>query len=507
MIGTDTVRTMIAFLSNIVQPHTRLVHRKIPLQFYNTLTKSVEVFSPLKPGEVKMYNCGPTVYDRQHIGNLSAAVFADTIRRALELHGYKVRQVINITDFGHLSGDNEGDADLGEDRMTKGLKREKKAVNMENMRELATRYMDMYLEDIRALNLPVDAIKFPRASDFIPEQIAMIRALEEKGYAYRGSGGVYFDTSRFPAYGKLGDINLEGLREGARVAKDTEKHHASDFLLWKSDAKLGWDSPWGMGFPGWHIECSAMIRATLGEQIDIHTGGIEHVPIHHNNEIAQSECATGKSPFARVWMHRAHIRKDDGKLAKSSGNVAYLTDVIDNGYHPLALRYWFLTSHYRTSSNFTLDALKGAQQALGRLVHFVLENEGGKSVPKAYMQKMRERIFSDLDTPGVIALIWEALKDEKITPGEKRAIILEADSVLGLSLQNPDESMLSFVRQEFGITVEKNTTPNEVQTLLDSREKARTEKNWSESDRLRDEIETLGFVVKDTPEGQKVSRS
>jgi cysteinyl-tRNA synthetase len=263
-----------------------------------------------------------------------------------------------------------------------------------------------------------------------------------------------------------------------------------------------------MGFPGWHIECSAMIRATLGEQVDIHTGGIEHVPIHHNNEIAQSECATGKSPFARIWMHRAHIQKDEGKLAKSTGNVAYLTDVIDNGYHASALRYWFLTSHYRANANFTLEALKGAQQALARLVHFVHENKSASaSVPSRYATLLKEHFNNDLDTPGAIALVWESQKDSALSDAEKRAVILEADTVLGLSIAKPDASLLSFVQQEFGLTVSPDTAPAEIQTLLDARALARTNKNWTESDRIRDELSAQGYAVKDTTEGQILSRT
>lgn len=479
---------------------------KMPLLFFNTLTKSIEQFSPIKQGEVKMYNCGPTVYDRQHIGNLSAAVFADTIRKVLEYNGYKVKQSINITDFGHLSGDNEGDADSGDDRMTKGLKREKMKVTMENMRALATKYMDIYLEDIRALNLPVDTITFPRASDYISAQIAMIKSLEEKGYAYRAKNGVYFDTIRFKKYGALGGITIDGLREGARVAKNEEKHNGTDFVLWKSDDKLGWDSPWGKGFPGWHIECSAMIRATLGEQIDIHTGGIEHIPIHHNNEIAQSECATGKSPFSRFWMHRAHVQKDDEKLAKSTGNVTYLSNIRDQGFYPLALRYWFLTSHYRSSSNFTFDALRASQQALLRLAHTVLETKETATVPQAYKTRIHERINDDLDTPGVIAAVWEAQHDSMLSPAEKSAVILEANKVLGLSLDSISQEIEAAVRTTFGLSV-TGALPDDIQKIVDGRALAREEKKWDEADRLRDELAIRGYAVKDTAEGQKISRT
>src|SRR3989338_2065086 len=274
----------------------------MPLYLYNTLGKSKQVFTlpqktkgVLSPKTVRMYNCGPTVYDIQHIGNLSMFVFADVLRKVLEYNGLAVKQVINITDVGHLTSD----ADFGDDKMAKGLKREGKELTLENMRELGEKYTQIFLDDLRKLNIDTSRITFPRASDYIPAQIAMITTLQEKGYAYTTGDGVYFDTSRFPAYGALGGVNIEGQKEGARVAIKSEKRNAADFALWKLDSKLGWDSPWGKGFPGWHIECSAMIRAILGEQIDIHTGGIEHIGVHHNNEIAQSEAATGKKPFVK----------------------------------------------------------------------------------------------------------------------------------------------------------------------------------------------------------------
>ncbi|HVM73432.1 MAG TPA: hypothetical protein VMU13_00955, partial [Candidatus Paceibacterota bacterium] len=292
-----------------------------PLYLHNTLGGKTERFElPPRVHTVRMYNCGPTVYGVQHIGNLSMFVFTNILRRALEYNDFKVKQVINITDFGHLTSD----ADEGEDKMTKGLKREKMKVTMENMTVLAERYTTVFLEDLIRLNIDTTRIEFPRASAYIAAQIAMIQSLEEKGYAYRTNSGVYFDTARFRDYGVLGGIDLSGQKEGAglrqgsggqstHVEVNPEKHSPHDFVLWKSDAHLGWNSPWGMGFPGWHIECSAMIRAVLGEQIDIHTGGIEHIPIHHNNEIAQSEAATGKKPLSRFWLHRAHIQIEGGK--------------------------------------------------------------------------------------------------------------------------------------------------------------------------------------------------
>lgn len=321
-----------------------------PVFFYNTLSKSKEQFNAVPHSkEVRMYNCGPTVYDTSHIGNLRSFIFADLIRRVLEYNGFPVKQVINITDFGHLSSD----ADSGNDKMTKGLKREGLAVTLENMRLLADKYTEQFKQDLRRVNLDTDRILFPRASDYIPAQIAMIETLEEKTYAYRGKDGVYFDTARFPDYGKLGDINIEGLKEGARVEASEDKRSPTDFLLWKPDAKIGWDSPWGKGFPGWHIECSAMINATLGKQIDIHTGGVDLIPTHHNNEIAQSESATGKRPFSRFWMHNEFLNLSGEKLAKSTGNIVNLSTLIEKGYHPLAYRYLLLGAHYRSLLNFT----------------------------------------------------------------------------------------------------------------------------------------------------------
>ncbi|HEY4487782.1 MAG TPA: cysteine--tRNA ligase, partial [Candidatus Paceibacterota bacterium] len=337
----------------------------VPLNLFNTLTKQKETFDlPTGVRHVRMYNCGPTVYGEQHIGNLSMFVFTDILRRTLECNGFDVKQVINITDVGHLSSD----ADLGEDKMTLGLKREKKKLTLENMRLLADKYANIFITDIEKLNIDTSKVQFPRASDFIPAQIAMIKTLEEKSYAYKTADGVYFDTSKFPHYGELGGIDLQGLKEGARVTVVEGKRNPTDFALWKMNRTLGWESPWGKGFPGWHIECSAMVRVTLGEKIDIHTGGVEHIPIHHNNEIAQSECATGKRPFSRFWLHRAHVQIEGGKIAKSKGNAVHLAEVIKKGFHPLSLRYLFLQAHYRSASNFSWEALTAAQNALTNLL-------------------------------------------------------------------------------------------------------------------------------------------
>ena len=472
--------------------------KRAPLYFYNTLTRSKDLFTlPPRAKEVRMYNCGPTVYGRQHIGNLSMFVFTDILRKTLEYNGHTVKQVINFTDFGHLTSD----ADEGDDKMMTGLKREGLTLTLENMRAFGEKYANLFLEDVRALNIEVDHITFPRASDYIPAQVALIRTLEEKGYTYTAKNGVYFDTSKFPDYGKLGAIDLAGLKEGARVKVSPDKRNPTDFLLWKSSKKIGWDSPWGNGFPGWHIECSAMINATLGKQIDIHTGGIEHIPVHHNNEIAQSESATGKKPLARFWLHRAHLQLEGAKIAKSEGNVVYLSDVIERGFHPLSLRYLLLGAHYRTPANFTWAALEGAQTAYKRLCMIRTDfNDaiGGASDP-AFSRVFRERINDDLDTAGALAALWDVLKDESVSRESKLASILEADKLLGLRLDEPETLKVfavSYVRVE--------DAPPEIRIMLEKREEARAAHDFAKADALRDQVQNAGYDIEDTPEGPHI---
>ncbi len=471
------------------------------ISLYNTMTRSVETFSPLSAQFVKMYHCGPTVYGIQHIGNLSMYVFTDILRRTLEKNDFAIKQVINITDVGHLVSD----GDDGEDKMTKGLKREKLKLTLENMRALAEKYTEIFLNDLATLNINTEGTQFPRASDHIPAQIAMITTLEEKSYAYRGNEGVYFDTSRFPDYGKLGNINLEGLREGARVAESSEKRNPTDFLLWKADKKLGWDSPWGKGFPGWHIECSAMIRAILGEQIDIHTGGIEHIPVHHNNEIAQSESAIGKRPFARYWMHRAHLQIESAKIAKSTGNTIYLSDIVERGFHPMAFRYLLLGAHYRQPANFSWDALAAAQTAFLKLRKLVDELPQGSQVfPAPYHARFMERINDDLDTPGALAVVWDMVNDKDIDPKHLRAGIFSADDVLGLNLATPDETATALYRKELGTVIAASDLPQHMHDLLAKRELARAEKRWDIADQVRSQIEAEGYVIEDTVDGPRL---
>lgn len=465
-----------------------------PLMLFNTLSGQKEEFVPLGR-VVKMYNCGPTVYDYIHIGNLRAYVTADLIRRALMYWGYQVQQAINITDFGHLVSD----ADEGEDKMTKGLKRERMKVSMENMAKLAEKYTQAFLQDVAELGLDVERIRFPRASKYIAEQIALVKTLEQKGYAYRLEDGVYYDTSRFPGYGKLGQIRLAGQEAGARLEVNTSKKHPADFVLWKSDKKLGWESPWGLGFPGWHTECVAMIFTLLGKQIDIHTGGIDHVAIHHNNELAQAEAATGR-PFVRYWLHGEFITIEDKKISKSLRNTISLGQLKDKGLEPRALRYWFLSGHYKTPMNFTWDAIEGANTAYMRLARAFLELPPSNLSPDpSFMRDFNAAIADDLNTPQALARVWDLLRDEGVTPAVKRASLTAADRILGLGLGESGPTARVTV-------ISMGDLPDEVQRLLSAREEARTHKNFKKSDDLRAQIAKKGFEVKDTPEGQKVTK-
>jgi cysteinyl-tRNA synthetase len=470
------------------------------MKLHNTLDNKLEDFTPLEAGVVKMYHCGPTVYGKQHIGNLSMFVFTDVLGRMLRYKGYKTKPVINFTDFGHLTGDNEGDSDTGEDKMTKGLRQEGLEPTLENMLTLGKKYAQIFLDDIKTLNIETDEITFPYASDYVPAQIEMIQTIEEKGFTYSGEKGIYFDTSKFPEYGKLGNINLEGLREGARVNIDPEKKNPTDFILWKKSSKIGWDSPWGKGFPGWHIECSAMIQKILGNQIDIHTGGIEHIPVHHQNEIAQSESATGKKPFSKYWLHRAHLQINNEKIAKSAGTAVYLSEVLEKGFSPLAFRYLLLGSHYRTSANFTWEALEAAENAYKRLKIFMLladKNSGGEVgiVNEKYKQEFLEALENDLNTPEALAVVWKIAKNagDDISYTDAKATLLDFDQVLGLRLDY----------NEYTVT----EIPTEVQDLLDGRQIARENKDFEASDELRSKIEALGYKVKDTDSGQTLEKA
>ncbi|MHB8914001.1 MAG: cysteine--tRNA ligase [Minisyncoccota bacterium] len=457
--------------------------------FTNTLSGAKELFIPIKPDTVSMYSCGPTMYGPAHIGNLRAYVVSDTIARVLAAAGYRVRRVINITDFGHLVSD----GDEGEDKMTKGLHREGLALNLENMRALAEKYTSVFIKDLDDVDIDTEEITFPRASDYIPEEIALIKTLEQKGYAYRTSDGVYFDTSRFLGYGKLGGLDLSGQQEGTRIKQNREKRNPADFVLWKSDAKLGWQSPWGLGFPGWHIECSAMIRSLLGQEIDLHTGGEDLMAIHHNNEIAQSEAASGRT-FVHYWMHNAFLTMGGEKSSKSLGNVVYLSDVVEKGYSPLALRYFFLQAHYRTPLSFSWDALAAAANALDRLWKIsrdIAQESKRISEPSEARDRFLATMRDDLATPQALGILWDSLRSEDYTPEEKYGLLETADAHLGLSLTTPPvaESLTG------------DRIPEDMREMLARRSAAREHKDFKEADRIRAEIERSGYRVDDGPEG------
>ncbi len=471
------------------------VQSDAPLFFTNTLSGKKELFSPLKAGVASLYSCGPTVYSKAQVGNLRAYVFADLIARVLSEAGYHTRRVINITDVGHL----QSDGDEGEDKMEVGALREGMSAHA-----IADRYTRMFLEDLALLNIDTNDIQFPRATEYIKEQIAIIRLLEEKGFTYRTSDGLYFDTSTYPNYGALDHAGPK-LREeafaeiGRRITTNKDKRHPADFALWKfsprgSRRQQEWSSPWGIGFPGWHIECSAMARALLGQPIDIHTGGIDHIPVHHTNEIAQSECAFGK-PLARFWMHEAFLTLDGEKISKSLGNDVYLSDITDRGYSPLALRYLFLQAHYRTPLSFSFESLAGANEALGRLTRHarrILEESKGTSKQTDISRRMTALLRDDLATPAALALLWETVRDEDMERAEQRAVIEAADSVLGLNLL-ATESVSEAV-------------PEHIQALVSEREEARRERDFDRSDALRIHIEKGGYHVEDRPNGPVVTR-
>jgi cysteinyl-tRNA synthetase len=464
------------------------------IKLYNTLTKSIEIFKPLKEGHVGMYHCGPTVYDRAHIGNLRAYVFADTLRRTFEFNGFEVKQVINITDVGHLSGENLGDADAGEDKMTKALIRENMPLTLPAMRELATKYYEAFVEDLEDLDIELPHA-LPRASDTIPQDIELIKRLEDKGFVYATSDGVYFDTSRFKAYGMLGESNAADATAHARIAPNSEKKNHRDFAVWKlADANdgnaLGWDSPWGKGFPGWHIECSAMSRMNLGQPFDIHTGGIDHISIHHNNEIAQSEAAYD-APLARYWMHNAFVTIKNAKMAKSQGNHITLGTLNEQHISPLAYRYWLLTGHYRSPVNFTYAAVESAQKALIRLLSTISGYPDGGVASKAHIDRFHAFINNDLDIPQAVALAWDLMKDASVSPADKRATLTDFDRVFGLDIAHVPHIGDAHPLPSADI-------PPEITVLAEAREEARKAKDWAKADALRAEIHERGFDVIDT---------
>lgn len=460
------------------------------LSLFNTLGREKQIFKSIKNGEVGIYSCGPTVYWFQHIGNMRAYLFADSLRRVLEYNGYKVKHVINVTDVGHLTSD----ADEGEDKMEKAAVKEGKSAE-----EIADFYFKVFREDLKKLNIK-EPWKWTKATEHIEEQIDLIKRLEEKGFTYKTSDGIYFDSAKFDKYGELAKLNIEGLEGGRRTAFG-EKKNKTDFALWKFSSEgekrqQEWDSPWGVGFPGWHIECSAMGMKYLGEHFDIHTGGEDHVPIHHTNEIAQSECATGKR-FVNYWLHNAFlVNKEGEKVSKSKGGLFTISELEEKGYDALDFRYFSLLTHYRKALKFSLENLDAARNARKKMVRKVVElrreEHKGQDFSEDYGNKFLQAVNDDLNMPAAMGVMWEMLDDFNFDAKKKLKLLENFDDVLGVGVRDMKEEELEI--------------PEEVQELVDEREKLRKAKMWKESDLFRERIREKGFVVEDKEDGPRLEK-
>ena len=449
------------------------------IKFYNTLSREKEEFVPINPLQVTLYSCGPTVYNYPHIGNYRAYIFADTLKRALLYAGFEVKHIMNLTDI--------------DDKTIRDSQKEGKS-----LKEFTEFYTEKFFEDIKSLNI-LNPTKFTKATDHIDAMVKIIKKLLENGLAYKSEdGSVYYNIKKFKGYGKLSRLVLEEQKENAegRIKTDEyEKENAQDFALWKAwdekDGDVFWDTELGRGRPGWHIECSAMSMNFLGEQLDIHTGGVDLIFPHHENEIAQSEGVTGKQ-FVKYWMHNEWVLVDQKKMAKSSQNFYTLKDLVEKGINPIAYRFWLLMANYRTRVNFVWGALEGAETALKRLYRLYMElgNEVGK-VGSEYQDKFQKHLFDDLDTPRGLSLLWDLVKDENVSKADRKATILDFDKVLGLGFADLKETKEIII-------------PEEIMELTKEREEARKSKDFKKSDKLREKINALGYEVKDTEAGQKV---
>ncbi len=454
------------------------------IQLYNTLTRQIEKFKPLKGRRVSMYACGPTVYNYAHIGNLRTFIFEDILKRTLLYNDYKVKHIMNITDVGHLTGD----SDVGEDKVEKSA-----TAHGKSAWRITRFFTKEFKKDLKNLNI-LTPNELPLATDNIAEQIALIQKLEKKGFTYKTIDGIYFNTAKLKDYGKLAQLKNQELKAGVRV-KMGEKKNINDFALWKFSSKekkrqMEWRSPWGIGFPGWHIECSAMSVKYLGQPFDIHCGGIDLIPVHHTNEIAQSEAAEDK-PLANFWLHGEFVLTGEDKMAKSAGNFTTLQGLKEQGFNPLAYRYLLLQTHYRKQIKFSWEALKGAENGLNHLHNIVASWGKASTGCPEYENKFLEAINNDLDTPTAMALMWDLVKDPIYPPSCKRKTILKFDKIFGLGLTK--------------LKKKKTTIPVAIQNLIAERDGARFSKNWAKSDEIRKQIEAAGYTVEDTPEGSKIT--
>ena len=456
------------------------------LRFFNTWTREDEIFKPHEQGSAGVYSCGPTVYNFAHIGNLRTYIFADILKRVLRYDGYLVKHVMNITDVGHLTDD----GDVGEDKIEKAARLEDKSAQ-----ELAEFYWAAFRKDLSRLNI-IEPDVWCRASEHIKEQIDLIKKLEEKGFTYKISDGIYFDTSKVENYGYLARLDIEGLNEGARVAANKEKHNPTDFALWKFSPKdrkrqQEWESPWGVGFPGWHTECVAMSLKHLGDSVDIHTGAIDLAPVHHTNEIVQAQAILNKN-FVQTWMHGEFVVINDQRMGKSLGNFMTIEDLMEKGYDPLSYRYLCLTTHYRSKLNFNFEALGAAQSGLNNLREkFLNFGKADGCVLEDFKKRFVDFIEDDLNMPQALALVWELLKAEE-TDADKRATLMDFDRVLGLGLES--------------YSAPKVEVPEKIRELADERDEARKKKNWKRADALREEIEAAGWLVEDLSVGYELKR-
>jgi cysteinyl-tRNA synthetase len=464
------------------------------LRLYNTMTRSKQVFAPLAPPTVRVYACGPTVYSRQHLGNLRTYIFVDLLARSLRFFGYDVRLVINVTDVGHL----QSDADTGDDKMEKAARETQQSASA-----IAEHWLRVFRADLAKLHFHEPDV-WCKATEHIPEQIEMIRVLEQKGFTYRTSDGLYFDTAKDPHYGELARTDVAAQEATARIEHASEKRNVADFALWKLSPRDGprrqmeWESPWGLGFPGWHIECSAMSTKYLGRTFDIHTGGSDHIPVHHTNEIAQSENALEVRPWVRFWMHTGWLMFDGEKISKSTGgSVLNLDEMVAAGFEPLVFRYFALGGHYRQQLTFSDDALRGAQASWRRLVRHAAElreqtSSAGAPLAEELRKKFRAALADDLNAPRALAVVWEAVRSDALGAREKHALLCEWDAVLALGLAEA--------------RVEAAETDAEIDGLVRERDAARAAKNFKRADELRAKLSQLGVVLTDSPQGTRWRR-
>ena len=458
------------------------------IYFYNTLTRKKELFKPIDEKEVRIYSCGPTVYKDATIGNMRTSIFQDVLRRVLRYNGYKLKHVMNITDVGHLVSD----GDEGEDKMVKSAREEHKSPE-----EIANHYTKLFFDDLKALNVETPEIVC-KATDHIKEMLEYVKVLVKKGYAYETSTAIYFDVSKLDKYPVLSNLNVEEQKAGARVEVDKEKKNPYDFALWikaPENHLMKWDSPWGPSYPGWHIECSAMGQKYLGEQFDIHTGGIDLIPTHHENEIAQSKGYCGKIP-AKFWLHGEYLLINGGKMSKSLGNVYLLKDIINKGYNPLSYKLFTYSSHYRNKLNFTWEGIESSEKALERLkngykLHLNGTDDVEDDIINDYEEKFHKAINDDLNMPLAMSVVWEVVRYQKKS-SKLAKLLLKFDEVLGLKIDEDDENI--------------EEVPEEILKLVEERKVARANKNWEESDRLRDLINEKGYIIKDTKDGVEISK-